>query len=802
MNFRTTLVLLILACIGGSFFFLYNAPPAPTTDKEEDAESPTHTKYVLDPRPTAADVVKLKFERGSRPALSFERSGQKDEKGMPEPWRLVDPPLGVTESYLVDGIVNVACGLQSNRIFKPGAKNSVTAADAGLAPPQAVVSMTDKNGKEYKIEIGKKAPLSNDTFVRVAGASDIMTTTRDFAADLKRDAAEYRGKRPLTVARNAATRVQLELEGKSYDFAKSATADEWVMNAPAKSYAEKAELTKIVNGLANLSISEYVEDAPQSLAQFGLDKPVAKLTVTTEEKKPKPPASQPADSQPASQEFETVTKTHSILVGGWADVAQTKRFAKLPDSPWVGTITKESADAMMPDIGKLRDKRVLRVKEAELTKLDITMGTATTTLTRVEGQWTGSGDLVDLDKEVVKSVAQGLEDLRAIEFIDDKPDDPKYGFANPRATIKLATSAAVEPQTLTIGAATPSGRNNYVRVGGQSSVTVVTSEQVERIAIGSLGLRSRAIFSFAPGDLRTISLDRGDVKYQLKHESGPWQIVEPAGAVFDVDGVASLTNDLARLRAKQVVAKDADVPYGFDKPAITIRFSVEQTPPQPTSDAASAPAAPPAPVRKEFTLLATRKDGKAYCRRSDLPYVFELDDSVYKTFTGELIDRNLNKIAADSLTRIKITSNNGGVEFERSGKDWTYLADPSVKLNSKKVDELAGEIAGLRVEQYVKYTDAEPPAGTADAVTVVATTREGETMTLVVEQVRAGEAPRKGTWLEKRRSFLMRIGDPEKLIRGLDYYAKSEADDKPQAPGMPGQPGQPGAPRPKLPPPG
>ena len=59
-------------------------------------------------------------------------------------------------------------------------------------------------------------------------------------------------------------------------------------------------------------------------------------------------------------------------------------------------------------------------------------------------------------------------------------------------------------------------------------------------------------------------------------------------------------------------------------------------------------------------------------------------------------------------------------------------------------------------------------------------------ITLKVDQVRAGELPRKAAWVEQRRVFLLRQAEAEKLMRGLDHYVKpepAEADeDKPKAP--------------------
>jgi hypothetical protein len=74
----------------------------------------------------------------------------------------------------------------------------------------------------------------------------------------------------------------------------------------------------------------------------------------------------------------------------------------------------------------------------------------------------------------------------------------------------------------------------------------------------------------------------------------------------------------------------------------------------------------------------------------------------------------------------------------------------------------------------VAYRDGDPASyGLADApVTVTIRLKDESTITLKVDQVRAGELPRKAAWVEQQRVFLLRQAEAEKLMRGLDYYVK------------------------------
>ncbi|MFN0138073.1 MAG: DUF4340 domain-containing protein [Phycisphaerae bacterium] len=799
MNLRTTLVLFILACVGGGLFFLYGGKPATETAAPEPEKPKQATKYVFDPRPETSEVTRVVVEVTGKSKFVFERSGNKDASGQMEPWQFAEPITGPVEGYMIEGVAGVLGGLQSTRSITPGTPGAITAADAGLQPPQASITIATKAGKEFKLEIGKRPAISNETYVRVAGTQEILLTTRDFEPDLKRQPKDLRGKTPIKFRPNNAVAVQAEYEGRKFEFSKQ-TGDEWLIFEPVKSHAEKDAVRALTSALSGLRLQEYIEDAPTSLAQFGLDRPYLTIAVTTEEKKPSTqPASAPTtDSAPAEPQMETIRKTHTLLVGGFANIDQSRRFVKLPDSPWVASVEKSAVESLTPDLTKLRDKRVTRVKEADATQLEIAVGGNAAALKRVDGQWQGDGDLADLDRDALKQLLQAFEDLRAIEFIDSNTSDQRYGFATPRATLRLSTSNAIEPVMLLIGANTPSGRNAYVQVAGQTSVAVITSEQADRLAIPPMGLRSRAIFSHRAEDIRSIEIDREDRKMKLTWGNVLWTINEPAGAVVDAAGIREITQNLALMRARQVVARDADAAYGLDLPIARIRFEVEQMPPQPTTD--SAPAAPPAPERKSYSIALSRKDSKSYCRRDDLPYVFEIDQTVLEALLGELIDRNLHPMAASDIDSIKIESNNGGIDFARDGKNWTNVPDSTVKLSTKKVDDLANEFANLRVERFIKFADAAIPEPSVNSIRISLKFKDGGVMSLILDQLQQGQPPRKATWVEQKRSFLLRPGDAEKFIRGLDAFIKMPDEDKPAAPAAPGMPGgAPTGPRPAAP---
>jgi hypothetical protein len=789
MNFKTTGLLLALLVIVGAVWLLFprtrepatGAPPAPPTSED--------LKYVFDPQPKDDQLVRMEVERPGKPRMVFERTESETAARGGEDWRMIEPLAVPVEGYKVLGLLRTVTGLQSRTRFEPGAKGHLTAAEAGLDPPAAAITLADKEGKQYRLEVGKKAIMSSDTYVRVGGQPTIQVAVRDLAPQVDKEVKDYRAQRLFRLNLDEAVRIRVEHEGRTYDFSRNPDG-EWVVNEPLRARADRTKIReRLLSPLNTLQAVEFVDDAPQSLAQYGLDEPFLTLTVTTETKRrATPEEGQPKGAEPpATSEAPVppVSQTHRLLIGGFADLKSEHRYVQTGDGPWVVTVAQTAIANLVPNLSELRDPRVTRVKAADATELELAVAGATTTLKKVDGVWRGTGDLAELETEAVTDVLDALENLTAISYIDQPEELAQYGLDHPRAVLTVTTVGAVTPITLKIGSETASGRNAYLQREGEPTVVVIAEAQAARLAVSPLSLRSREVFTFPADRLRRMHVQRGTARYALLHAEDRWELAEPADAPVDAANVRALTNDLSRLRAKRVVGKDGQDRFGLNQPAVTVRFELAASPPADTQ-ATTAPA--PSPERHELRIAW--RDGAAYACKDDDPYVFELDETVYRVMTAELIDPRLFSFKPEDVVGVKIVATGGTLELVREGKTWKYAPDPFVELSQKKVEDFIRDLTQMRAEEYLAYRDgdlaaaglAEPPA----SVTIRLT--DGRELVLHLTQERPGELPRRAALVAEQRIFRMRQADCEKLLRGLDEYVKSGQPEKSAPPEVPETP--------------
>ena len=781
MNFKTTgLLLALLVIVGVVWLFFPRSEPGDEPETPETFSTMDSEQDVLASKPGQDTIVRATVERPGKPTLVFERSPKADDPENMDNWRAIEPLAVPVENYIVNGLISTFVSLRSRAQFEPGAEGAPDEADAGLTPPVVTVTLVDKEDEEYKFEVGRKAAMSSDTYVRVVGEKTIHAATRDLHRDVKKEFNDYRDKKLCLLAAADAVSAEITADGKTFVLTRGEN-EAWVIDAPIKAYAKKDEVLKLIRKLSGLRAQEFVDDAPASLTSYGLDAPALTLKVTTETRHELPAEEPESETQPTEPQYETITETYAIAIGGFADLKEEQRYARLADQPWVVSVRQSDVKDLVPELAKLRDPQITRVKANDATRLELTADGATTTLEKIDGHWQGSGDLSALETTAVADLLEAFEDLAAIDYVLEPGELSEYGLDQPRAVVTVTAGGTVQPVTIHVGDLTRSARNAYVLHEGQPTVYVVSAAQANRLVVPPLALRSRSIFTGDPQSVRRLEVTHAKSCYALLREDDGWRMTEPADAPVDRESMRVLVGDLCRLRARRVVGKEDYARFGLDDPLVTVRFAVEDVGPMPETAPTTEPTSAPARSLIEHTLSVGRRETVAYCRLDDDPYVFELDETLYRVLTAELIDRKLFVFQPELVVGLTIVGPGGTLELSKEGDEWEYMPDPFVKLMQKKVKDFVKELAALRVESYVEYQDADlAAAGLLSAPVTVSIKHVGGRLdNLKLEQVSPGALPRLAGWIEKKRTFMLRRPDVEKLLRGLDYYLAPASGESP-----------------------
>lgn len=753
MNFKTTGVLLVLVVVGAALWLFSSKGGRSEFDKPATVSN--DKSYVVEPQPSADDVVRIAVVNDNGDSMTFERepATEPEESATTQPvkpakpaevnWRVVEPIQAAAERWVVQGIATTFFGLKSQRSYDPG-DAEVSNDKTGLDHPRGVFTLTTKGDKTYKFSVGRGVAVSNETYLLVEapdGSKRVHIVPRDLTVEVGRKLKDYRGKSLFPRDRAEPVAVQIDYQGKHYSLTRN-DKEQWILDEPIKAYADNNKVSGLVNRCLSMYVREFIDDKPASLEPYGLAKP--ELTVRIK--------GQPDDKGKQAE--------YAVEVGAFSDLDKKNRYVKLPDQSWVASVAESSIDPLIPKLSELRDSRVARIESGAAEKIELKSGDIETTLTKAKGEWTGTGDLSTVELQAVNDLLSALEDIRAIDYVDDPGPPSKYGLDAPRMTITVTSSGAVAPVTVSVGANTPSGRNTYVQVAGQSGVLVVSSAQAARLAIDPMSLRSRKIFSLRTADITAVTSTVNGHKRVLER-GDDWKMTEPPDAPIDAVALRDLLNDVSMLRAAAVVGQGDFDKYSLDDPSTTLQFTVS-----PKADDAGKGLA------GEHTLRLSTGESKSYCRKDDEPYVFELDKTVVPTLTGELIERKLLDVKPKAVKRVSLSSGDNQVAFERTEDGWKYTPDPTVKVTAASVDKLVATLVGFHVQRYLAYSDGDVTADdlAAPEFSVELGLDGDQKITLRISHADNEDGTRSGAWEEQQRVFVLPSGAAGDLDASLDAY--------------------------------
>ena len=342
MNFRTTIILIVLLALVGLGLFLTREKSAQdvsetTTTKDEG------TKLLDLP---AADVTKISIA-GSEQPIVLERTGID--------WKLVQPVSAPAENSaaqtLADWIVNLRIKGKAPAIDKPRFK----------------IELTTKDGKTTKLNVGQRSATGNNLYVQREGESQSTIVAADLFEQLDKPVSAFRRAKLFNVASNDVK--QLKIATTQSTIALEKHGADWQVVEPTKMPAENTEVSDLLFAITNLKADEFVAEQVDDPKRRRLDAPQLTVEFSTQA-----PATQPITQPTTAPTFTTVK------FGGYTDVTRKNVYAIASDSPALVSVSASSVETFTSKKPlDLRDRKVVSIDPQQVSRLTIVTDKPATT---------------------------------------------------------------------------------------------------------------------------------------------------------------------------------------------------------------------------------------------------------------------------------------------------------------------------------------------------------------------------------------------------------------------------------------
>jgi hypothetical protein len=486
----------------------------------------------------------------------------------------------------------------------------------------------------------------------------------------------------------------------------------WQMLAPVKARGDRGPVDEVVTSIVTAKMDREIAASPASVADFGLEKPAADVTLT---------------------------------LGGGKTVG-LQLGAKSPTGVWV--YAREAgkpavfvvADAVLRDatrpVADFRDKTILAFSRNDVTGLEIVTRDDTLAVERADGKWKLTRPAAfAADTETITDFLDKLSSAKVKSFVSDAPRSLEpFGLERPlRLAVHTGADKDRATKSLLVGRVDAEKKGVYAMRPGESSVLLVPEDVWTALPKNVAVLRNKVVVEYERDKVTRLEVESPRGAVTVVRQDNRWRIAAPEALPADQVEVGALLSKLRELRAQGFLSDDAaGIARYLAKPEVRVTL---------TQEGAAAPTTlilAPSPERRggtpsAYAAVAERGpvvlvEGKALA---------ELGRSV-----NELRDRALvSGLEPRDVKRVRVRRGPQSVLLERSGEEWKAVEPAKGPAKTAKVDDLLYMLRGLKWKDVAAPSsdDAAKYGLDASALEVALYKGDGSELATVLVGARDGE---------------------------------------------------------------
>ncbi|MDE0822105.1 MAG: DUF4340 domain-containing protein, partial [Opitutales bacterium] len=341
----------------------------------------------------------------------------------------------------------------------------------------------------------------------------------------------------------------------------------WKMTTPVNDRADAKQIEELLTSLVNLKRQQDIkgENAPSNEA-MGLNDAAMKLTFGG------------IDGEPIG-----VLKFGNNA--GFVDSIYARWEEETPFACWSDArlLAEVAHDA-------LRDIRLLFIPVEKMRRVKIQHGTEESLVIESEpadAPWIITKPLkTGADPEAVSARLSIIANMSASGFIDNPDSKVTAAFATDAKTVSVWRRSITGPIRLQL-AKSPDGKTAYAKVSDREPFFRIDPQLIDTIGLNPNELRDKRLMPFNPKSVLAIEINaKPDYKVSLIQDNNGWHVIKTGQkTAANQQRIYRMLKALAVEQVREFMADAAIdlIPYGLDKPTLTITITtIQQDPENPT----------------------------------------------------------------------------------------------------------------------------------------------------------------------------------------------------------------------------
>ena len=554
MNFRTTLIIIVLlAGIGGVYFLFFQEPSDETLTNEKP---PIHQAY---------GITKDKVQRIE---VTFAETAYQDLKLVKDTmdgWELKSPFQADANAEKVNQMLD---DFLNKRVKQTLEVPELT--QYGLGTPGITLSLWTEGTSPAvtTFYIGKKA-INFSVYVKEKSEAHIFLIESSALDDLTKSPTDLRDRSVIKFNAETVSNIQFAHRDEASTSGSSPINCEkrdgaWFVTHPIKAKADTQEIEDLLLELRSLQVSTFEADqtAANTSAQLektGLNTPRTQI------------------------ELIDGGSTYALDIGSAVPSesrTQERVYVKSVHQEAIYTVSEDIYTLLNKSVFDLRDKRIIDFQRTDTIRVEIEQDWETTVCTKNhDNTWelqTPTGK-IKADAKAVDDLVFGVDSLEAAAFVDDPVRNlAHYGLAPSSIKVTFTQRGGEKPAVLHIGNYAEDG-TVYVKAEQFDQITRVKPVLIDKITLGTAWLRDKQVLNFHIDDAIRLTLLHGEESLTCQRLGTNWRLTAPVKEDANNAEVNAIIYELDDLTVAAFVRNEpalTDAITGFDTPQIQLTIEL------------------------------------------------------------------------------------------------------------------------------------------------------------------------------------------------------------------------------------
>jgi hypothetical protein len=560
MNWKTTVILAIIAVAGVAYFRFFEVKRPSTEEAQQQAQ-----KIV-------------NFDRSKIDGIVIQNGDQKIEiRRRDNKWRLETPIKDQADGALMQSLLSDLENWQKEGTIpaKDIDADKSKLADYGLNNPKLKLKLLGRD-RPPEILFGKDAAMEGRMYVRFQNSKETFLAAQSVKKDIDKKPEEFRDRKLTDLSTSQVRRVVLKTPAGEMELEKKDT--HWSILKPLRARADDQKVNDLISQVTSARIEQFVAHDRGDLGPYGLAEPRGSITLFDQGQK----KDQKIETGELTKVAGREDKGQTLQIGSVPEKEKDQVYVRFASRGSVYTLPKKTEEILNTKPADLRDNHLVRIDTNILDRITIDApGKAKTVLARKDDNWTiVSRNNAPADSGAVRHMIDTLQNERVTKFVEDVASNlPKYGLDKPQlqltfssfASENTAESKAGEQPFATIAFGKEDGGDVYARLTDEPFVVAVRRGLLDQISPDPLRLQDLSIFKVKPEQIHQVSVTTDKELSLERDQNNQWHWLKGAGAI-NQGNLQSLLKALSNLYAVRWLGATT-LQHGFDKPQLRVAFT-------------------------------------------------------------------------------------------------------------------------------------------------------------------------------------------------------------------------------------